>query len=177
MKLQRQLPVLALVALGAAAVTANASDREQVIREYQDALRNGDLVVSGETGLRENELYPQRYPARAKVARKTREQVQAELTAAQRSGETMANGEAGLTLAQLTPGRYPAAAVLAGRSRADVIAELNESRRTGDLFAGGEAGLTLREKFPQSYPAHARRDAPAQTVAQPFAPKVSTATH
>lgn len=178
MKTTHQLPVIAVLAFAAAAAVAQTgADREQVKRDFDAARRNGELIVSAETGLTERELYPQRYPART-VASKTREQVRAEFADAQRSGQLVANGETGLTAAQLNPTRYDTrSTAVANKSRAEVIAELNEARRNGDLVVGGEAGLTQREAFPQRYASvPSGRSAQAATVAQPSVPKPSTAT-
>jgi lambda repressor-like predicted transcriptional regulator len=174
MKTTHRIPVVAVLALAAAAVGAQTT-HEQIKREFDQARRNGDLIVAPETGLTERELYPQRYPTRV-VVRKSRDEVRAEYAAAQRNGELIANGELGLTQAQLNPTRYGAATAVAGRSRADVIAELREARRNGDLFIGGESGLTLREAYPQRYVnAPAGRKA-SETVAQPSLPAPNTTT-
>jgi lambda repressor-like predicted transcriptional regulator len=176
MKTTHRISLVAALALAATAAVAQGADRTQVQREFDEARRNGELIVSAETGLTERELYPHRYPARAVVG-KTRDQVRAELAAAQRSGDVVANGETGLTHAQLNPARYGAPTAVAGKSRAEVVAELNEARRNGELFIGGEAGLTLREAYPQRHAnAPARRDAASETVAQPSVPAPRTTT-
>lgn len=174
MKTPHRIPVIAVLALTAAAAGAQ-STKEQVKREFDEARRNGELIVSPETGLQERELYPQRYPARV-VVRKSRDEVRAEFAAAQRSGELIANGETGLTQAQLNPTRYGTTTAVAGKSRAEVIAELNEARRNGELFIGGEAGLTQREAFPQRHATAPVARESAQTVAQPSLPTPRTST-
>ncbi len=51
-----------------AAVSAHPS-RAQVKAETREALRNGDFVVAGESGLKANQLSPRQYaPARARTA-------------------------------------------------------------------------------------------------------------
>jgi hypothetical protein len=53
MKTTRRIPVIAVLALAAAAASAQTGkDREQVVREFDEARRNGELIVSPETGLR-----------------------------------------------------------------------------------------------------------------------------
>ena len=168
MKHTQRIPAIAVLALAAVAAHAQSgADREQVKRDFEKARSNGELMAPGEAGLRERDLYPQRYPAPAAAVGKSREQVRAELATAQRSGELVANGEAGVTEAQLNPARYGMPTAVAGKSRAEVIAELNEARRNGDLFVG-ESGLTLRQTFPQRYDnAPVRRDAQSAAAAQP----------
>lgn len=81
--------------------------RDQVLAEYEQARRDGDLPADGESGQTMRERYPDRYPQRATAFAKSREQVKAELADAQRNGDVYAGGEAGLTLRQLYPNRYP----------------------------------------------------------------------
>jgi hypothetical protein len=135
------------------AFTAHAEEpktREQVKAELREAVRTGDVLANGDSGLKLNELYPQRYPHVAADG-KTRAQVQTELAAAMRDGTMVAAGEGGMTLRDEFPQRYPAVAVAPGRTRAEVVAETREAIRNGDMVAAGEGGLRLNEEFPQRY--------------------------
>jgi len=143
--------LLILLAATAASVHADpVKSREQARAELLEDIRAGNMLAPGESGLRLNQLNPQRYPAAAPVAGKTRSEVEAELKDAVRSGNIVAGGESGLTMREMFPQRYPAAPVVAGRSRADVKAETLEAIRTGDIITG-ESGLRLSEQFPQHY--------------------------
>lgn len=157
---------MAAVALAGTVVSAHADGftREQVRAELADAVRNGDLLADGETGLTIRELYPHRYPARSPTIGKTREQVRTELVDATRNGDILANGDQQLTLRELSPHRYPARSVSVGKSREQVRAELDEALRTGDILANGEQGLTLRELYPHRYPSSRAASAPAQRL-------------
>jgi hypothetical protein len=53
--------------------------RAQVQAELAEAIRTGNLLASGESGLRLNEVNPSKYPAKAVLAGKSRAQVLAEL--------------------------------------------------------------------------------------------------
>jgi len=46
---------------------ARGRTREEVRAETAEAIRNGDLIASGELGLRENELHPAQYPRPLRV--------------------------------------------------------------------------------------------------------------
>jgi len=73
-----------------------------------EAIRNGDVVVDGQTGLKLNQLFPDRYPHQAAVAQgKTRAEVKAELAEAVRTGDIVADVDTGKKLNELFPGRYP----------------------------------------------------------------------
>jgi hypothetical protein len=78
----------------------------QVRAELDEAQRNGDIVLSGESGLTERQLHPNAYPAGEVYAGKTVEQVRAETLQAIRSGDILAPGESGLTLRQENPQLY-----------------------------------------------------------------------
>lgn len=80
--------------------------REQVKAELVEAIRTGDMVDDF-SGLKLNELYPDRYPAKPVQAGLTRELVKAELAEASRTGDIL-DDASGLKLNQLYPGRYPA---------------------------------------------------------------------
>jgi hypothetical protein len=145
-----------LIALAiAAAFTAGAhadggKTREQVRAELAEAVRNGDVMAPGESGLTLRQMYPQRYPA-APVAASgvTRAQVLGEVQDARRNGTLMAAGEAGEPTAQTSPQAY--AARFTGKTRAQVEAETREAIRTGNILAGGESSLLLKDAYPERY--------------------------
>ena len=98
--------------LASAAIMASpsfASDtREQVRAELTRATRYGEIVSSGELGLKLNEINPSLYPAKSVQANVTREQVKTELAQAIRSGDIIASGELGMKRNEMNPGLYPA---------------------------------------------------------------------
>ncbi|MBS3996701.1 MAG: DUF4148 domain-containing protein [Hydrogenophaga sp.] len=53
--------------------------RAQVKAELAQAVRNGDVIADGESGLRYNELFPSRYPQPTLAQGKSRDDVRAEL--------------------------------------------------------------------------------------------------
>lgn len=58
-------PAAFLLATAFALAGAHAHEpvtRAQVLAEYQEAQRTGDLLAPGDSGLKLNELYPSRYP-------------------------------------------------------------------------------------------------------------------
>jgi hypothetical protein len=145
---------ISLLVLAAFAATAHAESpktREQVKAELREAIRTGDVLAGGDSGLKLNELYPERYPHAAAVGTKTRAEVQAELADAIRAGTMVAAGEGGMTLRDEFPQRYPTVATAPGRSRAEVVAETREAIRTGDMYAAGEGAFKLNEETPQRY--------------------------
>lgn len=155
----RLLPsLLACAALAVSAGQALAGDlvqgktRAEVKAELAEALRTGDIVAAGETGMKLNELYPERYATTDAAPGKTRAEVRAELDEAIRSGNIVAGGESGQKLNELHPERYATTRPAAGKTRAQVKAELAEAQRTGDIVAAGESGLKLNELFPGNYP-------------------------
>ena len=81
--------------------------REQVKAELAAAVRTGDIMAGGESGLKLNELYPSRYPAKQVQSSVTREQVKAELAEAIRTGDIMAGGESNLKCNELHPNMHP----------------------------------------------------------------------
>ena len=99
--------VIASLFSGPAIASASNSPvtRDQVKAELAEAIRTGN-VSSSESGLKLNELYPHRYPAKQLVASKSREQVKAELAEAIRTGNVSSN-ESGLQRNELYPNRYP----------------------------------------------------------------------
>ena len=151
MKLHRSLcfPFALAVCFGSAWADGGKT-REQVRAEYLEAVRTGDLVA-GDSGLKLNELYPDRYPAKPTEPGKSRAQVMAELEEAQRSGE-LEVGETGLKLHEAYPDRYPRQAAGPGKTRAEVLAELEDARLLGDVPLG-EDSLTPAERTPWIYAA------------------------
>lgn len=116
-----------------AADVSTALTRDQVKAELAQAVRTGDIVIDNEAGLKANEIFPGRYPAKAAVQGKTRAQVQAELAEAIRTGDVPVDGVTGLKMNQLAPGNYPAPVAVQGKTREEVQAELKESIRNGVL--------------------------------------------
>jgi hypothetical protein len=145
------ISLVLLAALGTAAQAQSKMTREQVKAELADAIRTGDILAPGDSGLKLNELYPQRYPHPVAGPTVTRAQVKAELAAAIRIGDMLADGDSGLQLNEEFPQRYPAVVATPGKSRAEVRAELAEAIRTGDIAANNDLGLKLNEEFPQRY--------------------------
>ena len=150
-------------AVGAAHAQAPLT-REQVKAEYQDAVRTGDILAPGDSGLKLNEMYPDRYPKTA-AAGKTRAQVVAEYQAAVRSGDIIRTGDLGLKENELNPQRYPGNAVLAGKTREQVREEYAEAVRTGDVLEPGDSGLKMNEAFPQRYAKVRANDAARRSLA------------
>jgi hypothetical protein len=138
--------------------------REQVKAEYQDAVRTGDILAPGDSGLKLNEMYPDRYP-KAVAAGKTRAQVVAEFEAAVRSGDIIRDGDLGLKENERYPQRYPANPVAAGKTREQVREEYAEAVRTGDILAPGDSGLKMNEEFPQRYAKVRANDAAPRSLA------------
>jgi hypothetical protein len=80
--------------------------RTQVEQQLGDAVRSGDMLANGESGLREKDLEPGRYPAAPTGVGKSRAQVKAELAQAMASGDMLAPGEIGLPEKQVDPTFY-----------------------------------------------------------------------
>ena len=80
--------------------------REQVTAELASATRSGDIMASGESGLKLNELYPNRYPAKQVQAGLTRDQVNAELAEAIQTGGFMVGGEVSPKCNELHPSMH-----------------------------------------------------------------------
>ena len=150
MRLTRTATYLLLAAIASVAHAESPKTREQVKAELQAAIRTGDVYGGGDSGLKMNEMYPQRYP-RVAPQTKSRAEVQADLAAARRDGTMVAAGEGLMTLRDEFPQRYPAAAVAPGRAREEVVAETREAIRNGDMVPAGEGGMTLSHEFPQHY--------------------------
>ena len=145
------ISLVLLAALGTTAQAQSGMTREQVKAELAEAIRAGDVLAPGDSGLKLNELYPQRYPHPAAGPSLTRAQVKAELAEAIRTGDMLAGGDSGLKLNEEFPQRFHAAVVPPGRTRAEVRAELADAIRTGDIVGNNELGLKLNEEFPQRY--------------------------
>ncbi len=143
--------LLLLAALGVSAQAQSAKTRQQVKAETAEAIRTGNMVASGESGLKLNELYPQRYAAHSTPASLTRADVKAALADAIRTGDIVAAGEGAQKLNQQSPQRYPSVAVASGKTRQEVKAETLEAIRNGDIIAVGERGLKLNEAYPKRY--------------------------
>jgi hypothetical protein len=110
-KTQMNLLTIASAALIAVAGSTQAMadsgrTRAEVKAELAEAIRTGDIIASGESSYKRNELRPDLYPAVAKGPGSTREQVKAELAEAVRSGNIITVGETSLTQNQLFPDRY-----------------------------------------------------------------------
>jgi Domain of unknown function (DUF4148) len=156
---RNQRPFASLLVITVAALAAHVRahaqaplTRAQVVAQYEEAARTGDILAPGDSGLKLNELYPDRYPRPAPAPALTRAQVVAELTAATRSGDVLASGDSGLKLNELYPQRYPAPTITAmGKTRDQVRAETLEAIRTGDILAAGDSGLKMNEVYPQRY--------------------------
>ena len=156
-----------------AAMTNSAPDssyagisRDQVMAELAAARSTGDVLANGETGLKLNEMYPDRYPAKQELAGKTRDQVGAELLAAVRSGDMSANAQSGLKLNEVYPSQYPAKQMLAGKSTAQVQAELADALRTGDYMVGGELSGKCNEVHPTMHAAFLSQQAGSVNLSQ-----------
>jgi hypothetical protein len=145
------LAALLIATIGIPAAQAQTEKtREQVRAELADAMRSGSLAASGEIGLPQSELSPQRYARAAAAPGRTRDEVRAELAEATRSGNLVATGEVGTGLSTDFRKRYPDFAV-AAKSRAQVKAETAEAIRNGDMPANNDSGLKLNELYPQRY--------------------------
>src|SRR4029453_13857095 len=87
---------LAVLTTFVGAASAQAT-RAEVRAAYAEALRTGDVMAPGETGLNLNRLSPQRSPHEAAAPGRARSEVKAELAQAVRDGDVIAAGEIGLT--------------------------------------------------------------------------------
>jgi hypothetical protein len=154
--MQMKLLTIASAALIAVAGSTQAMadpgrTRAEVKAELAEAIRTGDIIGSGELGLRLNQLYPDRYPTVAKPTGKTRDEVKAELAEAIRTGDIIASGESSYKRNELRPDLYPAVAKGPGSTREQVKAELAEAVRSGNIITVGEIGLTQNQLFPDRY--------------------------
>lgn len=107
--MKTKFTAIALVLTSSLIASTSFADvsREQVKAELAQAVRSGDIMAGGETGLKLNELYPSRYPAKQVPTSVTREQVKAELATAVRSGDIMAGGEVSAMCNELHPNMHP----------------------------------------------------------------------
>jgi hypothetical protein len=125
------LPFIFAATAGAAMAQSGPLTRAEVKADLAEAIRTGNILATGETGLMRNQLNPGAYPAKPVQMGNTRAQVQAELAEAIRTGNVLANAESGLKLNEINPSAYPAKPVVMGKSRAQVVAELAEAQRLG----------------------------------------------
>jgi DNA-binding NarL/FixJ family response regulator len=102
------LAALASLALHAPARAHTPPTRAQVLADYDEAARTGDLLAPGDSGMTLRERHPERYPAAAAVAAagKSRAQVVAETREEIRTGDVLALGDSGVTLNEAFPERY-----------------------------------------------------------------------
>lgn len=170
MKIKSTLIVLSLIAAPAfASDQAVSKTREQVQAELTQAMRSGDMLASGESGLTLKQLYPGVYPVTISAqTAKTREQVRKELEQAIRTGDLLAGGESGAKLNELAPGRYPVVATVPSKTRDQVKSELARAIREGELVAVGEDGRKLNEIYPDRYHAAVAANAEESTKAPRF---------
>lgn len=75
------LTALASLAVHSHACAQTPLTRAEVLAQYQEAKRTGDVLAPGDSGLKLNEIAPDRYPKAAAATSPTREQVVAELQA------------------------------------------------------------------------------------------------
>lgn len=155
-KMQMKLLTIASAALIAVAGSTQAMadsgrTRAEVKAELAEAIRTGDILGSGESGLRLNQLYPHRYPTVAKPSGKTRDEVKAELAEAIHTGDIIASGESSYKRNELRPDLYPAVAKGPRSTREQVKAELAEAVRSGNIITVGETSLTQNQLFPDRY--------------------------
>jgi hypothetical protein len=153
MSSSRAFSILALAAAMAAGAHAQSGPtRAQVQAELAEAIRTGNIIGGGESGLTLRELNPQRYGAApAAQSTLTRAQVTRAFEQARSAGELVTVGESGLPANQLQAASYPAQPAVAGKTRAEVQAELWEAIRTGNILADGDSGLLLKDLNPRRY--------------------------
>ena len=145
----RNILTIMLATTFAASAGAQALTSTDVRAGFDEARRNGELLVPGEVGLKMNELYPDAYSKRVATPGKTRGQVQAEVADAARNGELLAAGE-GSSVFDFAAQQRSSTLAAAGKTREQVKAETLLAMRDGEIVTG-ETGLTLREQFPQVY--------------------------
>lgn len=98
---------LLLATAASAAIAQEPLTRAQVIADLKEAQRTGDLVT-GYSGLRQNEIAPERFPPKPAQPGKTRQQVREELAEALRTGDIV-TGYSGLKRHEINPSLYAAA--------------------------------------------------------------------
>ena len=155
-------PLASLLVAAIASLTVHAQaqahvqaplTRAEVVAQYEEAVRMGDILAPGDSGMKLNELYPDRYPKAQPAAGLTRAQVVEELRSAVRSGDVLADGDSGMKENELHPQRYRQSAALAAarKTREQVRAETIEAIHTGDILAAGDSGLRRNELAPGLY--------------------------
>lgn len=142
--------VIAAVNLSPAIAQQQGKTRAQVRAELAEALRTGQLLAPGESGLTQQQQRPDLFPSIAMFPGRSRQEVRNELAEARRTGDLIA-GESSARLNEVHPDLYPPVPMAPGKTREQARAELAEALRTGDILAGGESSLTLRQRFPASY--------------------------
>ena len=131
-----------LATLALAAHAEAPKSRDEVKAELREAIRSGDVIAAGESGLKMNEREPQRYAAPV-AATTSRAEVRAELAAAARAGTLIVAGDAAIARRDQSPQRYPAPALALARTRDEVKAETRAAVREGEMVAAGEADMRL----------------------------------
>jgi hypothetical protein len=174
MNYQRNTIAAILLAAIAGVSSAQGLTRAEVKAQLAEAIRNGDMLAPGESGLTERQLNPSEYPAEPAAPGKTRAQVKSELQAAIADGDILAPGDAGLTERQENPNEYPAQPVVAGKTRQQVRNELAQAIRDGDMVANGNSGLTDYEMAPQEYAAQRAADGESTSLAHQSPPQPGT---
>jgi hypothetical protein len=117
MKYQRNILAALVLAAIAGVSSAQGLSRAEVQAQLQEAIRNGDMLAPGQSGLTERQIDPADYPAQPAAAPgKTRAEVQQELAQAIRDGDMVQNGEMGVTAYQMTPDYYAAQRAADGES-------------------------------------------------------------
>ena len=140
------ISLVLLAALGTTAQARSPLTREQVRAELAEAVRTGDMLADGDSGLKLNEEFPQRYPAVIAVPGKTRAEVLAELAEAIRTGDIVADDEIGRKLYEAFPQRYAKAlASHDGLEPASVAVAASAAARRDEMRARtAAAGITDR---------------------------------
>ena len=155
MNSQHKMAIALVFSAIAGISSAQGLSRAQMQAELQAAIRNGDMMAPGDSGLTERQLNPSAYPPAPVVAGKARAQVEAELARAIKNGDMIQ--ASGLRDKDIEPGMYPKDPVVAGKSRAQVESELAMAIRDGDMMAPGDSGMTEYQLNPQFY-AHQRSE-------------------
>jgi hypothetical protein len=164
MNTPHKMAIALVLAATAGVSSAQGLTRAQVEADLQTAIRNGDMMAPGDSGLTERQLNPGAYPPAPVVAGKSRAQVEAELAAAQRHGDLVQ--ASGLRDRDIEPGMYPPDPVVAGKTRAQVKEELAMAIRDGDMVANGELGQTDDQLEPAKYAAQRAIDAQTRLAQQ-----------
>ena len=118
MKTSKILSAVALSILAAAGAQAETvgnahapaqpgKSRAEVKAELAEALRTGNILAPGESGLLLNQAYPNLYPAVPRPVGKSREEAKRELAQAIRNGEILTSGEVLRYQYEVRPDLYP----------------------------------------------------------------------